>query len=68
MHGLFGTAGITIVTDGPGPQVHTLLTLHEKTYLFSLFRMLPKARVVYCSATGVSDVKNMVCISPQRNL
>ena len=23
-------------------------------------RMLPKARVVYCSATGVSDVKNMV--------
>ena len=22
--------------------------------------MLPKARVVYCSATGVSDVKNMV--------
>lgn len=24
-------------------------------------RMLPKARVVYCSATGVSDVKNMVC-------
>ncbi|XP_073256050.1 protein strawberry notch homolog 1-like [Porites lutea] len=23
-------------------------------------RMLPKARVVYCSATGVTDVKNMV--------
>jgi len=23
-------------------------------------RMLPKARVVYCSATGVSDVKNLV--------
>ena len=22
-------------------------------------RMLPKARVIYCSATGVSDVKNM---------
>ena len=22
--------------------------------------MLPKARVVYCSATGVTDVKNMV--------
>jgi len=22
-------------------------------------RMLPKARVVYCSATGVSDVKNL---------
>ncbi|KAJ8030843.1 Protein FORGETTER 1 [Holothuria leucospilota] len=25
----------------------------------SIQRMLPKARVVYCSATGVSDVKNM---------
>lgn len=23
-------------------------------------KMLPQARVVYCSATGVSDVKNMV--------
>ena len=23
-------------------------------------KMLPRARVVYCSATGVSDVKNMV--------
>ena len=23
------------------------------------FRSLPKARVVYCSATGVTDVKNM---------
>ena len=26
----------------------------------SVQRLLPKARVVYCSATGVSDVKNMV--------
>lgn len=25
-----------------------------------LYRLLPKARVIYCSATGVSDVKNMV--------
>lgn len=25
-------------------------------------KMLPRARVVYCSATGVSDVKNMVYI------
>ena len=25
-----------------------------------IFRMLPMARVVYCSATGVTDVKNMV--------
>ena len=25
-----------------------------------LSRLLPKARVVYCSATGVTDVKNMV--------
>ena len=24
------------------------------------FRLLPKARVLYCSATGVTDVKNMV--------
>ena len=24
-----------------------------------LYRLLPKARVVYCSATGVSDVKNL---------
>ena len=27
--------------------------------LNAIFRMLPKARVVYCSATGVTDVKNM---------
>ena len=26
------------------------------------YRLLPKARVVYCSATGVTDVKNMVSI------
>ena len=25
-----------------------------------MFRLLPKARVVYCSATGVSEVKNLV--------
>ena len=30
------------------------------TVFFPLSRMLPKARVVYCSATGVTDVKNMV--------
>ena len=29
-----------------------------------LFRLLPKARVVYCSATGVTDVKNMVSPGP----
>lgn len=28
-------------------------------HLIPLCRMLPKARVVYCSATGVSDVKNL---------
>lgn len=27
-----------------------------------LHRLLPKARVLYCSATGVTDVKNMVSI------
>ena len=33
-----------------------------------LFRILPKARVVYCSATGVTDVKNMVSVSLFYNL
>jgi len=27
--------------------------------------MLPKARVLYCSATGVTDVKNMVSKVPR---
>ncbi len=27
-------------------------------------RVLPRARVVYCSATGVADVKNMVRLYP----
>ena len=30
-------------------------------------KMLPKARVVYCSATGVSDVKNMVSASTKHD-
>ena len=28
----------------------------------NLQRLLPRARVLYCSATGVSDVKNMVSL------
>ena len=46
----------------PSPTVTAVskFSLLYRFILFSLHRMLPKARVVYCSATGVTDVKNMV--------
>ena len=37
------------------------------SFVFVFHRLLPKARVVYCSATGVTDVKNMVS-NPQATL
>ena len=40
------------------------LHVDSRNYDFMIqcvYRILPKARVVYCSATGVTDVKNMVC-------
>ena len=34
--------------------------MYKCSNFISMFRLLPKARVVYCSATGVSEVKNLV--------
>ena len=39
----------------------TMWPLVQLVFVLIDIRMLPKARVVYCSATGVSHVKNMVC-------
>ena len=60
---LYLTSLLSLQSSPPRSPTVTAVPKFSLLYrfiLFSLHRMLPKARVVYCSATGVTDVKNMV--------
>ena len=51
----------------PESRVQSNIPRHLPSFVFVFHRLLPKSRVVYCSATGVTDVKNMVS-NPQATL
>lgn len=51
---------IPLMSVAATKSIHIILYCNFTVIIYFVFhRSLPKARVVYCSATGVTDVKNM---------